>query len=374
MESRIWREFNFFLLGCVLILLSISMLSVHSATLNAVTAYGTPLHVLFPRHVVNIAIGLIIMVLVAMLDYRLLSGLAVPLYIGTIAVLGLVLVLGKISEGAQSWVVVGTRTLQPSEFAKLLVIISLASYWSHFEERQGEWLVQLGGLALAGVPLLLVFVQPDFGTGVVFGVIWLTMAWGAGIQFHHLGILTVVALPIGLIGWEHVLDLEQRSRLLTFYWLLTNPAQVDANDGYNIIQSLNAIGSGGMFGSGLTHGILSQGNYIPVQYSDFIFAVIGEEMGFVGGIVLLTFETLLLWLIVSIVEDARDTFGRLIGLGIFGMIFSHLLVNIGMTISILPVTGLPLPFVSYGGSFTITTLAAIGLLQSIRMHRRKITF
>lgn len=374
MESRIWREFNFFLLGCVLILLSISLLSVHSATLNAVTAYGNPLHVLFPRHIINIVVGLIMLVLVSLLDYRLLSGLGMPLYVATVLVLTLVLVVGQISEGAQSWVNVGTRTLQPSEFAKLLVIIALASYWSHFEERRAEWLVQLGGLALAGVPLLLVFVQPDFGTGVVFGVIWLTMAWGAGIRLSHLSILAVLGIPVVLLGWEYVLDVEQRSRLLTFYWLLTNPGQVDANDAYNIIQSLNAIGSGGMFGSGLTHGVLSQGNYIPVQYSDFIFAVIGEEMGFMGGVVLLTFQTILLWLILTIVEDARDLFGRLIALGVFGMMFSHLIVNVGMTMSILPVTGLPMPFISYGGSFTITTLAAIGLLESIRMHRRKIMF
>lgn len=373
MESRIWRDFNFFLLGCVLVLLSIGLLSIYSATLNAVTPYG-PLYVLFPRHVQYVVVGLIAMFLVAMFDYRLLSGLALPFYIGTILVLGLVLLIGTISEGAQSWISVGARTFQPAEFAKLLVIIVLASYWAYFEERSSHTLVQLGGLVLGGLPLLLVLMQPDFGTALVFGVIWLTMAWGAGIRLSHLLLLLVLGVPLFLLGWQYILDEEQKSRLLTFYWLLTNPAQVDANDGYNIIQSLNAIGSGGVYGAGLTQGLLSQGNYIPVQYSDFIFAVIGEEMGFVGGVVLLTFEILLLWVILSIVEDARDMFGRLIALGVFGMILSHVTINIGMTMSILPVTGLPLPFISYGGSFTITTLVAIGLLQSIRMHRRRIVF
>jgi rod shape determining protein RodA len=234
--------------------------------------------------------------------------------------------------------------------------------------------VQLGSLILAGVPLLLVLLQPDLGTGLVFACIWLTMAWGAGIRLHHLLLLAIVAVPVLLLGWDHVLDSEQKSRLLTFYWLLTNPSQVDPNDGYNIIQALNAIGSGGLFGSGLTNGLLSQGNYIPVQYSDFIFAVIGEEMGFVGAVVMLTFQTVLLWLVLSTVQEARDTFGRLIALGIFGMLLSHVTINVGMSMSVLPVTGLPLPFISYGGSFTITTLVAIGLLQSIRMHRRPIVF
>jgi rod shape determining protein RodA len=254
------------------------------------------------------------------------------------------------------------------------MIVVLASYWARFEEQRQHWLVQLGGLVLAGVPLLLVLAQPDFGTALVFGCIWFAMAWVSGIRWYHLLGLAVVAVPLVAVGWEYVLNAEQQSRLSTFYWLLNDPARVDPNDGYNIVQSLNAISSGGMLGAGLTNGVLSQGNYIPVQYSDFIFAVIGEEMGFAGGMLLITILALLLWIILSIVEDARDLFGRLIAVGIFGMILSHVLINIGMAMSILPVTGLPLPFISYGGSFTITTLIAMGLLESIRMHRRRIVF
>lgn len=374
MEGRIWREFNFFLLGCVVVLLSIGLLSIYSATLNAMTAYGTPLHVLFPRHIVNIAIGLVAMGAVSVFDYRLLSGLALPFYIGALVALGVVLVTGTIMEGAQSWLAIGTRTIQPSELSKLLIIIVLASYWSRFEENSDHWLVQAGALAIVGMPILMILIQPDFGTALVVVVIWLAMAWGSGIPFYHLIAIILLALPVGMVGWQHVLDVEQKSRLLTFYWLLTDPTRVDPNDGYNIMQSLSAIGSGGIFGAGLTHGLLSQGNYIPVQYSDFIFAVIGEEMGFVGGVVLLVFQALLLWIILTIVEEARDMFGRLIALGIFGMFLSHIVINLGMAMSILPVTGLPLPFISYGGSFTITTMIAVGLLESIRMHRRRIAF
>lgn len=374
MEPRIWREFHFILLGCVLMLLSLSVLAIYSATLNAVTAYGTPLKVLFPRHLFNIALGLGAMILFAALDYRSFSGLATPLYLGTVALLGTLLLIGEISEGAQSWLLLGTRTFQPSELAKITLIIVLAAYWSYFEEQRQHWLTQLGGLVLASIPMLLILLQPDFGTALVFGFIWLAMAWGAGIRLVQLGLLALVGGPLVVFGWQHILDEEQKSRLLTFYWLFNDPAKVDPDEGYNILQSLDAIDSGGLFGMGLTNGVLSQNNYIPVQYSDFIFAVIGEEMGFVGGSVLLLFLGLLLWLNLTIVEEARDLYGRLIGLGIFGMLLSHSVINIGMAMSMLPVTGLPLPFISYGGTFTITTLIAVGLLQSIRMRRRRITF
>ncbi len=374
MERRLWREFNLFLILCVLALLAISMVSVYSATLSAVTAFGTPLRVLFPRHIINIIVGLITMVAMLLLDYRLLSSLARPMYLGTVGVLAVVLFIGRISEGAQSWIELGTRTFQPSEFAKLLTIIVLAAYWSHFEDRRERWFVQAGGLLLTGVPLLLVLMQPDFGTAMVFGTIWLVMAWGSGIRWQHLTLILMLCFPLILLGWHYVLDDEQKSRLLIFYWLMVDPTQVDANDGYNIIQSLNAIGSGGIFGAGLTRGLLSQGNYIPVQYSDFIFAVIAEEMGFVGGVVLLMFQILLLWLTLSIANRARDLFGRLIAIGIFGMLLCHVLVNIGMNMSMMPVTGIPLPLISYGGSFTIMILMAVGLLESIAMRWRKIMF
>lgn len=374
MDIRLWREYNFFVLGCVAALLFISILSVYSATLNAMTANGTPLSILFPRHLLNILIGLVGMVLIAALDYRILSGVVVPLYIGTIVLLAVVLVAGKISSGAQSWVSIGTRTVQPSEVAKLVVILVLASYWSYFEGQRDNWLVQIGSLILTGIPLAFILIQPDLGTALIFGLVWLIMAIGSGAPRSFLITIVLLAIPFLFVGWIYVLDDYQRTRLLTFYFLITDPAEVDPNEGYNIIQSLNAISSGGLMGTGLTRGLLSQGNYIPVQYSDFIFAVVGEEMGFFGGVMLILLEGLLLWLTLSVAERARDTFGHLIALGIFALIFVHVMVNIGVTMSILPVTGLPLPFISYGGSFTIMMLVAIGLLQSVAMRWRKIVF
>lgn len=374
MDSRRLREYNWPLLICVLLLLVISVLAVYSATLNAVTGSGVPLRRIYPQHLGNIGIGLAVMMGLTLFDYGLLTALARPLYLGVVVLLALVLAIGRISEGAQSWIAVGTRTFQPSELGKLALIIALAAYWQRHDEQRGRWGVQLGALLIAAAPMLLVLVQPDLGTTIVFATIWLTMAWGSGIRPIQLAAIIGLAAPTLVVGWQVVLDDYQRDRLLTFYYLLTDPSQVDFNAGYNVIQALNAIGSGGWMGAGLTRGLFSQGNYVPVQHTDFIFAVIGEELGFLGGLALICFQGLLLWQALTIAGKARDTFGRQIALGIFGMLLSHVLINIGMNMSILPVTGLPLPLVSHGGTFTIIVLGAVGLLQSIALRRRKLTF
>lgn len=374
MDSRRLREYNWPLLICVLLLLFISVLAVYSATLNAVTGSGVSLSRIYPQHLGNIGIGLAVMVALTFFDYGLLTALARPFYLGIVGLLATVLVIGQISEGAQSWIAVGTRTFQPSELGKLALIIALAAFWQRYEDQRGRWGVQLGALLIATVPMLLVLVQPDLGTTIVFATVWLTMAWGSGIRPLQLAAILGLAIPAAAVGWEFVLDTYQRDRLLTFYYLLTDPSQVDFNAGYNVIQALNAIGAGGWTGAGLTRGIFSQGNYVPVQHTDFIFAVIGEELGFLGGLALICFQGLLLWQALTIAGQARDTFGRLIALGIFGMLLSHVLINIGMNMSILPVTGLPLPLVSHGGTFTIIVLGAVGLLQSIALRRRKLTF
>lgn len=376
MEARRWREYNWPLLVCVLVLLFIGVLAVYSATLTALAGNGMPLSTLFPRQLVSIGIGLALMVAATLVDYSLLSSLARPIYLGVIVLLAAVLVIGRISEGAQSWIALGQRTFQPSELAKLALILALAAYWQQFEGSRSSWPVQIGALVIAGVPLALVLLQPDLGTGLVIGIIWLVMAWGAGVRPSQLIALALLAAPVLYLAWtrDELLDAEQRSRLLTFYYLLTDRTKVDYNDSYNVIQALSAIGQGGWFGAGLTRGIFSQGNYVPVQHTDFIFAVIGEEMGFLGGVVLITFQALLLWQTLSVAAVARDSFGRLIALGVFGMLFAHVLINVGMNMSLLPVTGLPLPFISSGGSFMITVLVAVGLLQSIALRRRKLVF
>jgi len=374
METRRWRDYNWPLLICVVALLIIGVLALYSATLTAVAVNGAPLSTIFPRQMVYIVVGIMAMLFATIFDYQLLSSLARPLYIGMLVLLIIVLVIGRVSEGAQSWIAFGERTFQPSEVGKLVLVLALASYMGRYEGRSDSWMVQLGGLLITSAPLLLVLIQPDLGSAIVYGMIWLVMAWGAGMRWQQFVVLAVLAIPTIYLVWMQGLDSFQQVRLLTFYYLLTDPSKVDFNAGYNVIQALSAISAGGWVGTGLTHGLFSQGNYVPVQHTDFIFAVVGEELGFVGGLVLITFEGLLLWQSLSIAEQSRDLFGRLLALGVFALIASHVLINIGMNLSILPVTGLPLPFVSAGGSFMITVLAGVGLLQSIALRRKRLAF
>lgn len=366
--TRPWRDYNYFLIGCVIVLTGFSLAMVYSATLRDPTTQGY-----ISRHLVNLGVGGLAMVLLTALDYHALHAWSRLLYVATIGVLLAVLVLGHVRSGAQSWLNLGLRTFQPSEPAKLMLIVSLAAYWSRFESSAGSWKVQLGGLFLAGIPLGLVFLEPDFGTAMVIGTIWLMMAWSSGIRWWQLLTLAAVAIPVAIYGWNNVLQEYQRTRLLIFM----DPVKYDPElkaDAWNIVQSLGAIGSGGLTGRGWTHGLISQGNYLPVQYSDFIFAVTGEELGFVGAAVLVLFQCILMWQALAVAGVARDTFGRLIAVGITAMLLCHVLVNIGMNMSIMPITGIPLPFISYGGSFTLTIFAAIGLLESVALRRRRITF
>ncbi|GIV87985.1 MAG: cell cycle protein [Chloroflexus sp.] len=374
MDTRRWRDVDWAIIGSVVVLLVFGSLALHSATLNAVAGNGLPLRPIFERQLIYIVVGLIVMVAMMVFDYRLLSSLARPLYIGIVCLLAAVLVIGRVSEGARSWIAIGERTFQPAELSKLVLILALATYWQRYADRGGSWLVQAGGLVIAAVPMALVFVQPDLGTALVMASIWLAIAWGGGMRLSQLGLLFAAFIPLAWVAWHYVLDDYQQIRLSTFYYLLTNPAAVDFNAAYNVIQALNAISAGGLTGAGLTRGLFSQGNYVPVQHTDFIFAVVGEELGFIGGIVLIVFLAILLWQTITIAAKARDQFGRLIALGVFGMLFSHTLINLGMNMSLLPVTGLPLPFVSAGGSFMVTTLAAVGLVQSIHMRHRQIAF
>jgi rod shape determining protein RodA len=362
--GRTLRDYNFVLLACMLVLLGFSLALVYSSTLSDPFTQGY-----FSRHLINIIVGMVAMFLLTGLDYHALQAWTIPLYISTVGILAFVLAMGMVSSGAQSWLNLGLRTFQPSEPAKLIVIMSLAAYWQRFDHRSGDAWVQFGGLILAGIPLGLVFLQPDFGTAMVFTSAWFMIAWVAGMRLWQLITLIVVAIPTAYIGWNYVLHDYQQLRLKIFI----DPIGYDPDLQYgawHIIQSLTAISGGGLTGHGWTHGILTQNNYLPVQYSDFIFAVAGEELGFIGSAVLLVFQLLLLWQAITIAGQARDTYGRLIAVGISAMFICHLLVNVGMTMSIMPITGIPLQFVSYGGSFTLTTFAAIGLLQSISLRQR----
>ncbi len=374
MLTRTWRDFNYILLISVLVLLGFGVALVYSSTHTGVhIGGGEYVYGYLTRHLTNILVGSVGLVLLMMLDYRALRAVSRVFYLLSIGGLVLLMLGGVVRGGAQSWIELGTRNFQPTELAKIATIVALAHYWSHFEGRGGETKLQLGGLILAGIPLLLVLVQPDLGGAIVIAIIWLAMAWTAGMRLWQLLVVVAVAAPVAIYGWNNVLEDYQRVRLLVFLDPLKYDPKLEG-PAWDITQSMNAIGSGGLVGRGWLQGAITQGGYIQAQYTDFIFSTAAEEMGFVGGLVVILFFCIFLWQGISIGAGSRDTFGRMLAVGITAMFFFHILVNIGITMRIMPVTGLPLPFVSYGGSFTLICLAAVGMLESVALYRRSTLF
>jgi len=378
---RRWQDFNIYLFISALVLLGFGTAMVYSTTIG--NAYGGPVWHLdspFARHFVWLAIGAVALLTTMLVDYHVLQLLARPAYVLTIAILGLVLVAGKVAGGAQSWLL-GESSGQPSEPAKLLLIIALAAWWAGREERSGSLLTLIGSMVLAGIPLVLVLLQPDLGTAMVIGVVWAAMAWAGGITWKQIAVLLLIAVPLGYVGWNY-LDDYQQGRLLAFTMDQSQVEQVSDAEVrtsieavfYNVEASKVAVGNGGLLGQGLLQGIQSQRNFLPVQYTDFIFAVTAEELGFVGASAMLAFLCLVLWQAITIAGRSRDMFGRLIAVGVFAMLLIHIVENVGMNLGLMPVTGIPLPFISYGGSFTITVLASVGLLLGIDLRRRTLVF
>jgi rod shape determining protein RodA len=275
--------------------------------------------------------------------------------------------LGSETAGAQRWITLGGFQFQPSEFAKLAVTAMIAGYLSEVRgDMSIEQVWRTTGLAV--LPMLLVFVQPDVGTTMVFAVILLGLLMMAGAKAKHIGILALVAL-IALFGAFRlgVVKDYQIARVAGFL----DPTDDPLRAGYNRQQAEIAIGSGGPFGRGYLDGTQTNLDFVPEQHTDFIFTVVGEELGFVGAMLLLLLFGVLLWRAFRIAAMATDPFGRFLAVGIAIMIALQLFVNVGMTLGIMPITGIPLPLVSYGGSALITNLTAVGLLLNVHMRRFK---
>jgi rod shape determining protein RodA len=295
------------------------------------------------------------------------------LYAGLIFLLLLVMVIGTDARGSTRWINVGFFQFQPSEFGKLLLALVLGGVLATRGRRVGEWQTVLVVVGVAALPTLLVFMQPDIGTALVYGAILAACLFFAGARWRHLGILAAVALLIGTtVLWlapslgVDILAPYQRARITAFLHPSDNPQGA----AYNINQSITAVGSGGSTGRGVAGATQTNLDYLPEHHTDFVFASIAEQRGFVGASVLLLLYLLLIWRGVRVIATARDPFcATVAGAIVFGLLF-QIFVNVGMTIGIAPITGIPLPFVSVGGSAMVTNLLAIGVLQAIAMRRR----
>jgi len=321
----------------------------------------------FARQTIYALAGLGLMFLATIADYRYLENLYRPLYILTILSLVLISVVGRISFGAQRWL--GFGRFQPSELAKLFIIIILAKYLSDRGPSIKRFPQLLISLIYVAIPIVLIYLQPDLGTALILGVIWLVMVLMAGARLRHIAILAL----LGVLGTPLIwLSLEDymRERIIIFF----NPQYDPLGVGYNINQARIAVGSGGWWGRGFGSGSQNQLHFLRVRHTDYIFSVLGEELGFVGVLILLLLVAIVLFRILRAADLARDDFGKLIACGVATMIAFQAFVNIGMNIGLIPAAGTSLPFMSYGGSALITLLLAEGVVQSILVRHRKLEF
>jgi rod shape determining protein RodA len=327
---------------------------------------------IFSKQVMWMAVGLAVMFLVSFLDYRRWQFFVVPLFVVACISLSVVLVAGRAIMGAQRWISLGEVSFQPSEMGKFALILALARYFSarSVQGIQGGMrrVDPVRGLILplliTLVPVGLVMVQPDLGTAIVYLFIFMSMAFLAEIPKRYI----VFLLSAGLLAFPffwHFLREYQKLRLLVFL----NPSSDPLGAGYTIIQSKIAIGSGQLFGKGWMSGTQSQLNFLAERHTDFIFSVWGEEWGFAGSLALIACYAALVFLILRVAETAKDGFGRLLGVGVAAFIFFHAFINIAMNVGLCPVVGLPLPFVSYGGSSLVINLMAIGIVLNIARQK-----
>jgi rod shape determining protein RodA len=355
LRSNSLRNFDYVLFAVVIILIIFGVMMIASAThdvasladrVNSQILYGI--------------VGIAVILIVAAIDYRLLTATYLWIYGVLVFILGITGVLGVTgAAGAQSWISFGVAGFQPSELAKMLLIIVLAKQLADHIEKIDRLSTILISLGFVAIPVFFIFIQPDLGISVLVMAVWFVMAWGAGMRWEHILLFAVVGLVALPILWTRM-EPYQQSRIATFI----NP---DANPdaAFNIRQALTAIGNGGLLGRGYMQGTQSQLRYLRVRHTDFIFAVIAEELGFVGAMLVIILIAIVVFRTLRAARMAPDMAGALICYGVATVIFFQTLVSIGMNVRILPVTGLTLPFISSGGSSLVTLMFGVGLVESV---------
>lgn len=363
-----WREFDWQLMLYLAVLIGFGIVLGVSASWNdgplPPGVLSQPI-----KTVVWSALGFVLLVLSASIDYHWLRTFAVPIYLATLGLLLFNLLAGNEIFGAQLSVTIGGLDFQFSEISKVLMVVVLAAFLSGRGQRIGRLSTIIGATLLTALPTALVLRQPDLGTALVFVAILGGMLFVSGASIGWMALLGGIAVALTPLALGGLAD-YQVARFLCFL----DPGSDPLGSCYQLVQALNAVGSGGWLGQGLTAGHANQLGSLPVQTTDFVFTVVAEELGLVGGLILLALFGLLLWRIMLIGWQARDGLGRLVAVGLAAMLLFQVVVNIGMVIGLLPVAGIPLPLISYGGSSTVSILFGFGILQSVRMHTRTETF
>lgn len=351
------RDFDWLLFGLVMLIALIGLSEIHVAT------EGTRFAGVYVKQVYFLIAAVIAMVLFSQIDYKLVLESSPWLYGGSVLALAGLLAVGRAIVHSRRWIPIGGAHFQVSEFVKLVIIVVVARYFSETRLSPG-WkdVVRVG--ALVGVPMLLVLFEPDLGTALTFVPIAGMGLLLGGLEWRRFGILALAAVLIMPVAW-HVLRPYQKARLSSF----VAPEADPLGSGYQSVQSKIAIGAGGLWGEGTAHGSQTQGAFLPVPYADFIFAAFAEEHGFIGALLVLALYLLVLMRLIHNAQLAPDRGAGLVVMGVVAVLAFHLLVNVGMVVGLMPVTGIPLPLMSSGGSSLLFTFAALGMVMNIRMAR-----
>ena len=366
-HRTVWRHFDIALFLATLALVLTGGVMIYSAQEVSLPAGGQDLlEKALYRQGLFAGVGLVLYLISASVDYRVLASLSRWVYLFAVVTLGATLTIGSVSFGARSWLDFQTFDVQPSELCKVLMIVVLAKCLSSDQVSLESLRPFFVSVLLVMLPVLLIYMQPDFGTALILLVTWAGMVFLAGVRWRHMVMLAFVVAIAAPLAWSQ-LQGYMRERIVMFLF----PGQDPSGASYNVTQALISIGSGGFWGKGLLRGTQSQLHFLRVRHTDFIFSVLAEELGFLGSMLFLSLFAFLILRLVRIAATAEDGFGRLIVAGVAVMLLVQTLIHLGMNANLLPVTGLPLPLVSYGGSSLITTLLALGLAQSVGMRQKR---
>lgn len=365
LKKKSYKKFDYILFLTTMLLCGYGILMIKSATLSL----GVTSHV--KTQFIATLLGLVTIVILILLDYEFLGKLYIPIYVVCNILLIAVLIwgIGKEQWGSNSWLELGPIIFQPAEFVKIGLIIALARFIDNNKEDINEPFTLLKILIFAFTPVVLILLQPDAGTAMVFIFFIAAMLFIAGVKWKYIGYALLLGLLSLPILWFR-LDTYQKNRIFNFL----DPERDTSNTGYQAMQGKIAIGSGKIFGRGLFEGVQTQYNYIPEKQTDFIFAVVGEELGLMGGLGLILLYFIMLSRFIRIARKSKDLFGSLMVIGFAAMFVFHIWENIGMTIGLMPITGIPLPFMSYGGTFQLSNLICVGIALSVGLHREELSF
>ncbi|HZQ10724.1 MAG TPA: rod shape-determining protein RodA [Anaerolineae bacterium] len=366
-ERRLFQNFDWLLIVAVGLLVLLGIVLINNTTVAVEGLFDTSnlIEDFTFRQILFAVIGFVALFILSQLDYRLFAGLQWIFYLVMLALLAIVFILGRFTLGAQRAISFGTFQLQPSEVGKLLIVLVLAKFLADNARQMDKWRTLAFSFGLVAIPTAMVYLQPDLGTSLIFLFVWGIMILAAGLSWKQILTLAAVMAVLLPLVWL-TMQPYQRDRITTFL----DPNADPLGSGYNVNQARIAIGSGQVVGRGIGSGTQSQLQFLRIRHTDFIFSVVGEELGFFGGIFFFGLYAFVLIRMLRAAQVSRSTFGRLTAVGFAASLFFQAFVNLGMNVGIMPVTGIPLPFVSSGGSSLITYLMMIGIIQSILAHEK----